>query len=168
MKTRTSTAARALAVALVSALTAMRAAAQVVQLDGKHTATSWQAMPSEGTAMRLSRDHGALRIDFDFKGHGGYAVAHRALSLELPANYEIAFRIRAQAPVENLELKLIDSTGANVWWDNRRDFHFPAEWTTVRTKKRQISFAWGPAGGGELRHLAALELAVTAGSGGHG
>ena len=35
-------------------------------------------------------------------------------------------------------------------------------------KKRHISFAWGPLGGGEPRHVAALEFAVTAGQGGKG
>ena len=35
-------------------------------------------------------------------------------------------------------------------------------------KKRQISFAWGPQGGGEIRQVAAIEFAVTAGSGGTG
>src|SRR5438876_135600 len=67
-----------------------------------------------------------------------------------------------------LEFKLVDSTGSNVWWCNRRDFEFPRAWETVATKRRQIQFAWGPAGGGEIRHVAALELAVTAGSGGAG
>jgi len=57
--------------------------------------------------------------------NGTYTV----VNLE-PANYEITFRLRAQAPVNNLELKLIDATGDNVWWLNRRDFTFPT--TTCR------------------------------------
>jgi hypothetical protein len=113
------------------------AAAQ--DLDSLHPAGSWQPMPSDGTEMRLSREGGALQLDFDFRGHGGYAIAHRPLDLELPANYEIAFRIRGNAPVENLELKLIDPSGDNVWWDNRRDFRFPGEWATVRTRKRRAT-----------------------------
>jgi hypothetical protein len=51
---------------------------------------------------------------------------------------------------------------------NARDFVFTPAWQTVAYKKRHISFAWGPAGGGEIRHVAAIELAVTAGSGGKG
>ncbi|HUP63427.1 MAG TPA: coagulation factor 5/8 type domain-containing protein [Thermoanaerobaculia bacterium] len=63
---------------------------------------------------------------------------------------------------------MIDASGENVWWLNRRDFDFPRDWTTIRTKKRQIEFAWGPLGGGELKHVAAIEIVVTAGSGGKG
>jgi hypothetical protein len=95
-------------------------------------------------------------------------VARKEIPFELPENYEISFRIRAEAPVNNLEFKLIDSTGDNVWWVNRRNFAFPREWTEVRLKKRHIQFAWGPAGGGEIRNVAALEFAVTAGTGGKG
>ncbi|HSN89510.1 MAG TPA: discoidin domain-containing protein, partial [Thermoanaerobaculia bacterium] len=72
------------------------------------------------------------------------------------------------APVNNLEFKLVDPSGDNVWWVNRRNFEFPREWTQIRLKKRHIQFAWGPAGGGEIRDVAALELAITAGTGGKG
>ena len=70
--------------------------------------------------------------------------------------------------MNNLEFKLIDPSGQNVWWVNRRNFEFPREWRTIRIKKRQLEFAWGPAGGGEMKTVAALELAVTAGTGGKG
>ena len=60
------------------------------------------------------------------------------------------------------------TNGDNVWWLNRRDFVFPREWTTIKTKKRQINFAWGPAGGGEIKHVEAMEIVVTAGGGGRG
>ena len=35
-------------------------------------------------------------------------------------------------------------------------------------KKRHITFAWGPQGGGELKRLASIEFSITAGSGGKG
>jgi hypothetical protein len=38
----------------------------------------------------------------------------------------------------------------------------------VTTKRRQIAYAWGPLGGGELLRARAIEFAITAGSGGHG
>jgi hypothetical protein len=132
------------------------------------SAADWSAHPSDGVEMHLTREGDATRLDFDFHGHGGYAIARTAVNLDLPPNYAFDFRIRGEAPRENLELKLIDATGDNVWWLNRRDFAFPHAWTTLRTKKRQIAFAWGPAGGGEIRHVAAMEVVVTAGSGGHG
>jgi hypothetical protein len=110
----------------------------------------------------------ALRFDFRFVKGGGYAVARRAVDLMLPENYAFVLRLRGNAPPENLELKLIDDTGENVWWCNRRDVQFPKTWQTLVTKKRQIPFAWGPKGGGEIHHVAAIEIAVTAGSGGQG
>ncbi len=129
-------------------------------------AALWTPHPSDGVEMHLRAEAGATRLDFDFHGHAGYAIARKQLDLDLPPNYQFVFRIKANAPPENLELKLIN--GDNVWWLNRRDFVFPREWTTLKTKKRQINFAWGPAAGGEIRHAEAMEIVVTAGSGGKG
>jgi hypothetical protein len=141
-------------------------------LDDFENPSLWKAAPSDGVSLRISGAPGfqgqALRLDFDFHGGAGYAVARREMPFELPENYEIAFRIRGEAPVNNLEVKLVDPTGENVWWVNRRDYQVPREWTRFRIKKRHISFAWGPAGGGEIRRAAALEFAVTAGTGGKG
>lgn len=141
-------------------------------LDSFDDISAWRATPSDGVSLALSRDAGeqgsAMRLDFDFHGGGGYAVVHRALAVDLPANYEFSFWIRGEAPSNNVEVKLLDSSGDNVWWVNRRDYVFPERWTRFTVKKRQISFAWGPLGGGELHHMAALEIAITAGSGGKG
>ncbi|HET7232916.1 MAG TPA: discoidin domain-containing protein [Longimicrobium sp.] len=141
-------------------------------LDDFESITPWSATPSDGVGLTLASDAGhtgrALRMDVDFHGGGGYAVAHRALPVDLPENYELSFWIRGTIPANNLEFKLIDASGDNVWWVNRRDFAYPDGWTRVVIKKRQISFAWGALGGGDLKHAAALELAVTAGSGGRG
>jgi len=109
-----------------------------------------------------------MRIDFDFHGRGGYAVVRRAVNLTMPPNYEFSFAIRGEAPVNTLEFKMVDSTGENVWWSNTTNFVFPREWATVTRKKRQISFAWGPIADRELRRVFAIELAITAGSGGKG
>ncbi|HEY6140840.1 MAG TPA: hypothetical protein VI670_24055 [Thermoanaerobaculia bacterium] len=115
--------------------------------------------------MTLTREGAVNKVAFDFRGHGGYAIARRSVNLDLPPNYQFVFRIRADAPAENLEFKLI--SGDNVWWLNRRDFVFPRAWTTLTTKKRKIEFAWGPSRE-ELRHVDAIEVVVTAGSGGRG
>ena len=95
-------------------------------------------------------------------------MLRRAVSLDLPEDYEFRLHLRGQARPNNLEFKLIDSTGDNVWWLNQRDFHFNTEWDSTRIRKRQIQFAWGPAGGGEIHHVAAIEIAITAGQGGEG
>lgn len=141
-------------------------------LDAFDSVSEWRAVPSDGVSLRVARDSGvrgtAMRLDFDFHGGGGYAVAHRTLPADLPPNYELSFWIRGNAPKENVEVKLIDSTGDNVWWVNRRDYTFPERWTRYTLKKRQVSFAWGPKGGGDLTHMAAFEISVTAGSGGKG
>src|SRR5437762_1242151 len=129
-------------------------------------AAPWTPHPSDGVEMHLTREGAVNRVDFDFHGHGGYAIARTRIDRDLPPNYQIVFRIRANAPPENLELKLLH--GDDVWWLNRRDFVFPRDWTTIKTKKRQIAFAWGPSGGGEIKHVDSIEIVVTAGSGGKG
>jgi hypothetical protein len=142
-------------------------------------AGGWEAVAAEGVKLALtpiSSDQaggpgpggGAIRLEIDFQGRGGYAIARRRLALDLPANYQFVFWVRGDAPHENLELKLLDASGDNVWWAVRRDFAFPGAWQRIVVKKRHLAFAWGPAGGGEIRHAAALEIAVSAGQGGRG
>ncbi len=160
----------------VAAATAAAAPAGT-PVDGFDSAATWTAQPADGVEMRISDEPDAgpaggpgraLRVDFRFVKGGGYAVLRRRLDLALPDNYRFTFRVRGDCPPENLEFKLVDSTGENVWWHNERDFRFPRDWRTVVVRRREISFAWGPAGGGELRRAAALEIAITAGSGGSG
>ena len=143
-----------------------------VVLDDFESSSAWSAAPASGVTMKLASEPGphgnALRVDFDFHGGGGYAVLHRKLDLDLPENYRFEYSIRGETAPQNLELKLIDDSGENVWWLNRVNFEYPRVWTTDRVRKRQITFAWGPRGGGELHHVAALEFAITAGSGGKG
>ncbi len=130
----------------------------------------WTAVPGEGVSLEIGggpgRSGAALRLDFDFHGRAGYAVARRAIDLPLPENYELAFWIRGPAPSNTLEFKLIDSSGANVWWSVRRDFSPGAAWQRIVIPRRHIAFAWGPQGGGDIRHVAAIEIAITAGTGG--
>jgi hypothetical protein len=141
-------------------------------LDPFDTIAPWTATPSDGVSLTLHPDSGtvgrAMRMDVDFHGGGGYAVAHRALPIDYPANYAFSFWLRSDLPPNTLEFKLIDSTGQNVWWATRRDMAFPRGWSKITFRKRQVSFAWGPSGGGELRRSAALEISVTAGNGGKG
>ena len=143
-----------------------------IVVDACETAAPWKATPADGVSLTLTTDTGAvgkaLKLDFDFHGGGGYAVAHRAVSLDLPANYRFTFRLRGECKPNNLEFKLIDESGENVWWCNRRDMEFSPDWKTVTIRKRDVSFAWGPRGGGEPGHIAAVEFAVTAGQGGKG
>ncbi len=50
----------------------------------------------------------------------------RALPLDLPANYEITFYLRGDAPVNDFQVKLVDASGDNVWWFNRRELRLSA------------------------------------------
>jgi hypothetical protein len=148
-------------------------AAGAIVLDAMDDAAHWEAAPASGVRMSLAQDAGvdggmALRIDFDFGGGGGWAALRRALPVELPENYELSFWIRGEAPENTLELKLIDDTGENVWWVNRPRFAFQGDWRQVTFRRRHVEFAWGPLGGGEIRDVAAIEFAITAGTGGRG
>src|SRR4051812_37226627 len=148
-------------------------ATPTIVLDSFDSVSQWTTTPAEGVEISVHRDSSAghptaMRVDFDFHGHGGYAVIHRPFNLVLPPNYEFSFDIRGEAPTNTLEFKLVDSTGDNVWWSNNPNFVFPKAWTTVTRKKRHISFAWGPTNDKELRRFAAIEIAITAGSGGKG
>jgi len=140
---------------------------EVRVVDDFEGSRTWTAHPADGVTLDLSPDNGAMRLDFEFTG-GGYAIARLETDLELPANYAFRFRIKGEAPVNHLEFKLIDPSGENVWWKVRRDVAWPEDWETIRIKKRHLQFAWGPLGGGEITRVAAIEFAITAGSGGRG
>ncbi len=143
-----------------------------VVLDPFDGIAGWVAAPSEGVTLSLApaagERGGALRMDFDFGGHAGWAAARKAFPHRMPANWAFTLRLKGEAPPETLEFKLVDPTGENVWWSVRRGFEFPADWKTLRIRKRQVSFAWGPARGGEIGDLGAVEITVTAGQGGKG
>ncbi|NNE08070.1 MAG: hypothetical protein HKN20_05855, partial [Gemmatimonadetes bacterium] len=144
----------------------------VTTIDSFDAAGEWNALVPEGVELDLSSDEGrngrAIRLDFRFVAGGGYAVMRKEFDFALPANYIIEFDYRGEAPVNHLEFKLVDETGENVWWSVMRDVAFSEEWTTARIKKRHVTFAWGPRGGGDLERVAAIEFAVTAGTGGEG
>jgi hypothetical protein len=139
--------------------------AALLILTGSEVA-QWTSAPSDGVSLNLANDNGALRMDFDFHGHGGWAAARRAVNIDVPANYRFMFRLRGEMQPNTLELKLID--GENVWWTRRVAWDFRRDWTNVIADKRHIEFAWGPATDHELRHISAIEVTVTAASGGKG
>jgi hypothetical protein len=135
-------------------------------------APEWQPIVSGNAQLTLSSvpagNISALRMDFDFKGAGGFVVARRAQSLSMPAEYAVSFRLRGRGPVNNLELKLVDATGLNVWRHVQKDLRLPTRWKRIRLESRDIDFAWGPAGGGSISTLGSMEIAIVAGEGGKG
>lgn len=146
--------------------------AGITVLDDFEDLSIWKAVGSQPAELRLTADRGphgaALRLDFDFHGGGGFVVARREGRLHLPAAYAIQLELRGEAPPNKLEFKLIDTSGRSVWRWERQDFQFPAQWQRLCIRSRDIAFAWGPAGGGELEEAGAIELAIVAGGGGRG
>ncbi|KFE67449.1 discoidin domain-containing protein [Hyalangium minutum] len=139
-------------------------------LDTFDDLTPWRVAASDGVSVSKApvpgAQGGALRLSFNLGPSAGYAFARQDLPLCLPDNFELAFLVRGEAAPNNLEFKLVDASGDNVWWHVRRDFQFSREWREVRIKRRQISFAWGPLEDKTLRCTATLEFVVSAGSGG--
>ena len=139
-------------------------------LDTFDDLSPWKPGASDGVRAAIQRvsesDGSGLRLDFDLGGTAGYALAARALPLDFPSNYEIAFDLRADAPINHFQVKFVDASGENVWWFNRPNFEFPHEWQRITIKKRQIDFAWGPTKDRLLAHSARLEFVVAAGRGG--
>jgi hypothetical protein len=144
------------------------ATASAAVIDDLDDVSKWTAAPSDGVSLNLIEDRGAMRMDFDFRGHGGWAAARRSVNIEMPANYRFAFRVRGETPPNTLEIKFIDPSGENVWWVRRVAWDFPRDWTEVVADKRNIEFAWGPSPNHVLTKIGAIEVTVTAATGGKG
>jgi len=141
-------------------------------LDDFEDLSAWTAIASGQACLVISpergRHGGAMRLDFDFRGGGGFVVARKPFALTLPESYAFSFDIRGSGPRNILEFKLVDASNQNVWRWRVEAFDLPEDWQTVRIKSSQIQFAWGPLGGGPARDIAAIELVVAAGPGGQG
>ena len=141
-------------------------------LDDFRDVSGWSVITSGEAQLLLrgdsGRGSGALHLDYDFKGGRGFVVARKPFLRRLPESWAIEMQIRGAAPANRLEIKLADPTGRNVWWWYRDGFQFPDSWHPLRIRSSEVSFAWGPAGGGAMRELGAIEIAIAAGPGGHG
>lgn len=157
---------------LLLAAVAPTAGADPVPVGDFEDLSDWKVTASDGVEARIAPADGVdgrcLRLDFNFRAGAGFCVVRREISLELPANYRFSFAVRGEALANNFEFKLIDPSGDNVWWVNRRAFEFPGEWQTVRYRARHFRFAWGPSGGARMERIGAVEFAVAASSGGAG
>ncbi|MDB4909092.1 MAG: coagulation factor 5/8 type protein [Gemmatimonadetes bacterium] len=155
------------------ALATLAGGAGAVTLESFDDISAYKAIPSDGVTLALRPDSGvtgsSLRMDFDFHAHAGYAVARRPFKMAaLPPYWAITLYVRGSAKPNTLELKFVDSTGLNVWWMRHPDLQVTNGWTRLRFRPSDLSFAWGPLGGGPPRGIAALEIAFTAGQGGQG
>ena len=97
----------------------LAATASAGVIDDLDDVSKWTAAPSDGVSLNLVEDHGAMRMDFDFDGHGGWAAARRNVTIDLPDNYRFAFRVRGDTPPNTVEITFIYPSRANVWWCQR-------------------------------------------------
>src|SRR5262245_18510701 len=83
---------------------------------------AWRAVAAPGSHAALASEGGALRFEFALAGHGAWAIARRELAFDLPAAYVVALQVRGRAQPVQLQMKLVDPGGANVWWWRRAAF----------------------------------------------
>ncbi|MEO7072278.1 MAG: discoidin domain-containing protein [Rhodanobacter sp.] len=152
--------------------TAVHAGDTVRSLDDFSQPGAWQALGTDDISIALrsaTAVHGkALCLDFNFNHVSGGATLRRTLPITFPANYALSFDVRGAMAPNDLQLKLIDSSGDNVWWYRREHFQPTRDWQTITASKRAIESAWGPAKDRTLRQTRSLEFTVYAGQGGRG
>ncbi|HTU63619.1 MAG TPA: hypothetical protein VMF89_34385, partial [Polyangiales bacterium] len=94
-------------------------------LDDFEQSAAWRAESSDDVSAQKRELAGrvgrGLAVDFDFRGHGGYASLKRSLPLTLPEHYELSFALKGEAPINDLQLKFADESGENVWWFRKND-----------------------------------------------
>ncbi len=143
-----------------------------ILVDNFENISGWEKVESEGTSINVYQDNGiknkCIRIDFEFKLGSGYCGIRKKVNLHLPDNYQFVLYLKGESSPNNFEFKLIDSTGENVWWLNQRNFNFPQNWTQIKIKKRHITFAWGPKGGGQIDEVGYIEIIISSSTGGKG
>ncbi|WP_081770162.1 discoidin domain-containing protein [Luteimonas huabeiensis] len=145
---------------------------EVRVLDDFEDASPWRVVTSNQVTGALRQVDGAegraLCLDYDYNGVSGYVGLQRDLPLEYPENYRFGFRLRGDSPANDLQFKLIDASGDNVWWVNRPKYDFPADWTEVHYRRRHIDKAWGPDPDKTLRASAKIEFTIYNNAGGQG
>ena len=160
------------ALALVPAMAWAQGVAEIRVLDDFESTTPWQVVTSDQVSGTLrsveGADGNAVCLDYDFNGVSGYAGLTRELPVDYPGNYAFSFQLRGDSPANDLQFKLVDDSGDNVWWVNKPRYDFPKTWTPVVYKQRHISRAWGPAPDPTLRHSRRVEFTIYNSVGGKG
>jgi len=138
--------------------------------DGTASAgQGWRAAAADGSQARLAIEgtapHAALRLDFALSGHGAWAIVRLDRKAVLPRHYVVVLSLRGDAPPTELQVKLVGTGGADVWWWRRRPMTFTRETQRLVLRRAALEFAWGPAGGGDPPGLDAIEIALAADDG---
>ncbi|HVO75248.1 MAG TPA: hypothetical protein VMT35_14555 [Ignavibacteriaceae bacterium] len=148
----------------------MKSLSQV--LDEFNSTQDWKIFKADGVNIKTSIVRGfkgnAVKLEYDFTLGTGYGGIQKKILLDLSENFQFTFYLKAESPDNNLEFKLLDSTGENVWWVNNKNYKFPTEWTKIKIKKRHINFAWGPAEDKSLKKIDRIEFTVASYVGGKG
>ena len=143
-------------------------------LDDFRDAAAWQASASDQVraALRVDAGDGSLCLDYDFNGVSGYAFMRRELPVDWPQHFDLRLRFKGAGAVNDLQMKLVDASGDNVWWMQRPGFALPERLTEMKLRRRHIDFAWGPTADRTLRQTHFVEFVIAAGqnegSGGRG
>jgi hypothetical protein len=128
----------------------------------------WQANAAPGCRAELCMDDAppgaALRFGFALSGHGAWAIARREIRAALPVHYVAILDLSGTGGPVELQLKLIDPGGRNVWWWRRSGVTFDGGSEHLVFRKAALEFAWGPLSGGDPSEIGAVELAVAADS----
>lgn len=141
-------------------------------IEGFESLEGWTAQASQKAHVELALEDGvrgkALRVDFEIQPGGSFVIVRKAVNLKLPKNYAFKVWLRGEGPPNDLQFKLIDPSGRNVWWYRQRPCHFPAEWRLLTIRDVRVEFAWGDVPTAQPREVRHLEFAVAAGTGGRG
>ncbi|NUN10305.1 MAG: discoidin domain-containing protein [Ignavibacteriaceae bacterium] len=146
--------------------------AQERLLDGFESLDGWKVFKSDGVELKLSIAEGvkgkALKFEYDFTTGAGYCGVQKRLPVDLSGSFRFSYYLKAESPSNNLEFKLLDKPGENVWWVNKRNYEFPVNWQRNSIKKRNVEFAWGPIHDKTLREIDKIEFTVASFVGGKG
>jgi hypothetical protein len=140
------------------ALALLSASPAPVFSDPMDSAANWPAKGSDSVSASSEAVSGAVAMRYDFGRVSGYAFMRRPVSLALPRNYEIRFRIKGSGGRNDLQLKL--THGDNVWWKTWRNYRPPAEWQEIVVPAGEVGFAWGPTEDKTLRRADGIEFVV--------
>jgi hypothetical protein len=145
------------------------ASAWALPLDALPGTGPWAPIASDDVVVHTSvGEGGTLSMAWDYQHHSGYAGAARAQIIDWPENFELAIPLKGDVAGNVLELKFADASNDNVWWARAAHLSIPPEGRVLRVRRREVSFAWGPAKDHTLSHTVRLELVVTARSGASG
>ncbi|OYU74758.1 MAG: hypothetical protein CFE45_34100, partial [Burkholderiales bacterium PBB5] len=84
------------------------ACAQTQVIDDFRDASRWQASASDQVQARVAPSaQGGLCLHYDFGRVSGYAVARRAVALQLPAHYRFTLRLRGIGAANAFQVKFV-------------------------------------------------------------